>query len=415
MSVIYLDYNATTPVAPRVVRAMTPYWSDRFGNASSAYSLGHASRAAIEQARQNMAQLLGCLPQEIVFTSGGTESNNLALRGVAAAWRDRSRSGAGHLVVSAVEHPAVRQPAEHLRTLGHDLTICGCHEHGLVDPDAIEAMLRPDTMLVSIMHANNEVGTIQPIREIARRCHARGILVHTDACQSVGKIPVDVRDLEVDLLAIAGHKLYAPKGIGALYVREGVPLDRVLLGAGQERGLSPGTEPVPLIVGLGEAALLATETVATESASIGKLRDELLARLREGFGEQLVCHAADAPRLPNTLSISIPGVRGSELLQRVPELCASTGAACHSGDISISATLQAMRVPHDIAAGTIRLSLGRDTTEADILRGSQLLIEACGEVTGVTSRTSPGNRSGAAARQSEASVAPRCGDHLRGL
>ncbi len=371
MRQIYLDYNATTPIAPSVLEAMQPFLKGHYGNPSSTHSLGRAAHEAIEDARSKIAGLLACDSQEIVFTSGGTESNNLALKGVMFS----GQPGVGHLVISAVEHPAITQPAKFLERLGYDVTIVGCDEHGVVSPAAIEKALRKDTRLVSVMHANNETGAIQPIRQIAEICHGKGILVHTDASQSAGKIPTFVDQLDVDMLTLAGHKFYGPKGIGALFVREGISLEPANHGASQENGMRAGTENTPLIVGLGQAAHLASRGMDEATKSITRLRDRLSDKLLNAIPE-LIVNGEGANRLPNTLSISFPEVGGREILRRIPEICASTGSACHSGGLVESATLEAMGRTQEQVAGTIRLSCGWHTSEEEIDRASSLLIDA---------------------------------------
>lgn len=384
MRSIYLDYNATTPIAPAVQEAMLPYLAELYGNPSSSHALGRACHEAVEEARARLAQLLGASSDEIVFTSGGSEANNLALKGVAfahalAAGRpaaDASVRLEGHMVISACEHPAVVQPARFLERLGLKLSVVGVNRDGLVDPAAVEAALRSDTLLASIMHANNEIGVVQPIREIAQRCRNRGVLVHTDAAQSVGKIPARVDDLGVDLLTVAGHKLYAPKGVGALYVRRGVQLEPLLHGAGHESGLRAGTENVASLVGLGRAASLAEKHLLEAGDRMMALRDRLLEKLRAVIGPRLSVNGQGAPRLPNTLSVNFPDVVAADLLRRIPELCASTGAACHSGATHLSATLAAIGLDPAAARGAVRLSLGWYTEEDEIDRAAQLLIAA---------------------------------------
>lgn len=373
MRVIYLDYNATTPLAPEVRQAMLPLLDQQFGNPSSSHGLGRAAHQAVEDARRHMAALLGAAPDEIVFTSGGSEANNLALKGVALRY---GRGGSGHFVVSAIEHPAILEPARFLERLGYDLTIVPVDRRGVVDPEAVLQALRADTLLVSIMHANNEIGTLQPVAEIAALCRAREILVHTDAAQSVGKVPVRVDLLNVDLLTVAGHKLYAPKGVGALYVRRGVELEPLVHGAAHEHGRRAGTENVASIVALGRAARLVAEHLADAGPRLAALRDRLRHRLEEGTGRALTVHGEGAPRLPNTLSISFPRVAGGELLARCPELCASTGAACHSGTTKMSATLAAIGCQPDVARGTVRLSVGWYTTQEDVDRAADALLAA---------------------------------------
>ncbi len=373
MRPIYLDYNATTPIAPAVQEAMLPFLAQHFGNPSSGHALGRACYEAVEDARLRVAQLLGVDRDEIVFTSGGTESNNLALKGIALR---HAPAGSGHLVISAIEHPAILEPAQYLESLGYGLTLVGCDSIGMVDPAAVEAAIRPDTVLVSIMHANNEIGTVEPIRQIAEICRARGVLVHTDAAQTIGKIPTRARELGVDLLSVAGHKMYAPKGIGALYVRHGVTLESQMHGAGHERGMRAGTENVPYIIGLGHAATLAEKSFVASGDHMASLRDRLQRQLCEGIGESLSVNAAKAERLPNTLSLNFPGVCGASLLRRIPELCISTGAACHSGSENLSPTLAAIGLTAQVARGTVRLSVGRYTTEEETDRAANLLLAA---------------------------------------
>ena len=328
-------------------------------------------RDRIEDARSKVADLLACDAQDIIFTSGGTESNNLALKGVMFS----GQPGVGHLVISAIEHPAIVQPAKFLERLGYDVSIVECEANGVVLPSAVEKALRPDTRLVSVMHANNEIGTIQPIRQIAEICHGRGILVHTDASQSVGKIPTFVDQLDVDLLTLAGHKFYGPKGIGALFVREGISLEPSNHGASQENGMRAGTENTPLIVGLGQAAHLVSRGMDEACDSITRLRDRLSDQLVNSI-PGLTINGDGAKRLPNTLSISFPEVGGREILMRTPEICASTGSACNSGGLVESATLEAMGKSKEQIAGTVRLSCGWHNSEEEIDRASNLLIDA---------------------------------------
>lgn len=373
MRSIYLDYNATTPVAPSVQEAMTPFLAEHFGNPSSNYAMGRACREAMEDARAKVAALLGADRDEIIFTSGGTESNNLAILGL--MMRD-APSLSGHLIISAIEHPAVAEPARYLERLGYDLTVIGCDAQGQIDPAQVQAAIRPDTRLVSIMHANNETGVLQPLRDIADICHSRNVRLHTDAAQSVGKIPTFVDELGVDLLTVAGHKCYAPKGIGALYVRRGVRLDPILHGAGHEGGLRPGTENVPYIVGLGQAARLALPSLEGSAKKLSALRDRLQAHISHVVGERMTIQGRRAARLPNTLNISFHGLSGQELLARIPEVCASTGSACHSGVVGMSPTLAAMKVDPEDARGTVRLSVGWFTSEEDIDRAADLILGA---------------------------------------
>jgi len=370
---IYLDYNATTPIAPAVQEAMLPFLAQHFGNPSSHHALGRACHEAIEDSRSRLARLLAVDRSEIVFTSGGTESNNLALKGVALR---QAPAASGHLVISAIEHPAVFEPARYLESLGYGLTIVGCDSRGVVDPMSVAAAIRSDTVLVSVMHANNEIGSIQPIRQIARVCHAQGVLLHSDAAQTIGKISMRPRELSVDLVSLAGHKMYAPKGIGVLYVRRGVSLEPVLHGAGHEGGMRAGTENVAYIVGLGHAATLAETHLDEAAERLAVLRDRLQQRLCDEIGGEVTVNAAESERLPNTLSINFPGVNGSSMLGRVPELCASTGAACHSGSENLSPTLTAIGLTHASTRGTVRLSVGWYTSEEEVDRACSLLVSA---------------------------------------
>jgi cysteine desulfurase len=368
---IYLDYNATTPTDPRVADAMRPFLTGFFGNPSSGHRYGREAKAAVEGARSQVARCLGCTPDEVVFTSGGSESDNLALRGVVAA------RGGGHVITSAVEHPAVLETALAMEMEGLiRLTVVGVDSQGRVDAADVEAALTDDTVLVTIMLANNEVGTLQPIAEIAGLCRGRGVLVHTDAAQAVGKIPVDVGALGVDLLTVAGHKLYAPKGIGALYIRDGVEIERMIHGAGHERRLRAGTENILEMVGLGAACDLVAEETTDEIERLAALRDRLRDRLTAG-APGLVEHAAEAERLPNTLSVSLPGAHAGDLLEAVgEELAASAGAACHGLKIQVSHVLAAMSVTPEVALGTIRFSVGRFTTEDEVDRGAEIVLAA---------------------------------------
>jgi cysteine desulfurase len=360
---VYLDYNATTPVAPSVFEAMQPFLVSQFGNPSSSHVLGRIAAQAVDDAREKLANLLGCSLEEVVFTSGGTESNNLAIKGaVAAKGLDTPQT----LVISAIEHPAVREPARYLEKLGHRVVTCPVNSQGLVHLEYLAECLDSSTTLVSIMHANNEVGSIQPIRDIVDICHKQGILVHSDAAQSIGKVRVQVDELGVDLLTIAGHKMYAPKGVGALFVRRGVRLESLLHGAAHEQGLRAGTENVPYVVALGAAASLASRSTEEMSDRLAGLRDLLCQLLVSAIPEPVHVHAAHARRLPNTLSISLPHINAHGLLERIPEVCASTGAACHSGDIAMSDTMRAMGVSAQVAMGTIRFSLGWETSKDEI-------------------------------------------------
>jgi cysteine desulfurase len=369
---VYLDYNATTPVAAEAVQAVNACLAELFGNPSSAYERGQLAAQQVAAARQSVADLSGARPDEIVFTGCATEANNLALLGVARALRATRR----HLVISAIEHPAVTEPALHLRREGWDLTVLPVDGEGRVDPAAVDAALRPDSALVSIMHANNEIGTLQAIADIAAVTGARGVLLHTDAAQAAGKVAIDVNALGVDLLTLAGHKFYAPKGVGALYVRAGTPIGNILFGAGQERGLRPGTENVPAIAGLGGAARLARQRLPEAGTRLRQTRDALHARLREAIpGLALNGHATE--RLPNTLHVSFPGVSGRELLQLArDEVEASVGSACHSERDAVSGVLAALKLDASRAMGAVRLSTGWMTTLEEVERAAAALIAA---------------------------------------
>lgn len=359
---IYLDYNATTPHDPEVIEAMRPYLEEHFGNPSSSHWYGRKTREAVEKARSQVAALLNCAPGEIIFTSGGTESNNYAIRGIALARRSQGM----HIITSQVEHPAVTVVCERLQREGFEITYLAVDEHGSVSVAALEKAIRPETILITLMHANNEVGTIQPVEEAARLAKSRGIVFHTDAAQSAGKIPADVNALSVDLLSIAGHKLYAPKGVGALYVRTGLVLDRLMDGAGQEGARRPGTENVLEVVGLGKACEIALRDLVTNRAQMQRTRDRLEGGLRERVPRLRVNGHPDN-RLPNTLSASVHGVDANVLLAAIEEeIAASAGAACHSGQVHVSHVLLAMQVPEEWARGTLRFSTGRMTSEPDI-------------------------------------------------
>lgn len=369
---IYLDHNATTPVAPEVVQAILPFLHGSFGNPSSSHAYGQEAARAHARARGQVARLIGAEDDEILFTANATEANNMALLGVASAMENTSRR---HIVISAIEHPAVMQPALQLRARGWEVSIVPVDTSGRVVVSSLAEVLRADTALISVMHANNEVGTIQPLAEISRLARVRGILLHTDAAQSIGKIDVNVQVLGVDLLSIAGHKAYAPKGIGALYVRRNTPLRSVLFGGEQELGLRPGTENVALSVGLGAAAELAQNRLSQSGPAMRRHRDALHSHLSTQI-PGLVFNGHPDERLPNTLNVSFPGVEGATLLASVPELAASTGSACHSGRREVSGVLAAMNKSYEEASGAVRLSVGRGTTDEEVTRAAQGLIQA---------------------------------------
>jgi cysteine desulfurase len=411
MPAIYLDYNATTPIDPAVVEAMLPYLREHHGNPSSTHAYGKTAHDAIDLARQQVAELLGAKPAEIVFTGGGSEASNQAIKGVTfprlfgtsgstqACLRDALHGGFGarlrglfrssatsiHLITSGVEHPATLRPLAFLRELGCQVTILPVDGHGVVDLDAMKRALQQPTLLVSIMHSNNEVGTLQPIREIAQLAHQHGALIHTDAAQSLGKLPVNVRELGVDFLTVAGHKLYAPKGVGVLFVREGLTLEPLIHGAGHESGRRAGTENVPYIVALGKACELARQSLSfarpydwgpegvTATGKLRNLRDRLWRLLQEKLGKNVVLNGHPTERLPNTLNVNFRGWIGSELLAACPEIAASTGSACHEGHVTLSPVLVAMGVPPELGCGAVRLSVGRFTTQEEVDRAAEEL------------------------------------------
>ncbi len=371
MNSIYLDYNATTPIAREVADAMMPYLYEHFGNPSSSHPYGVTTKRAVEAARAQVAALLNCQPGEVIFTSGGTESNNYAVKGAALAHRERGE----HIVTSAVEHPAIREVCGWLETQGFQITSLPVDGFGLVDPADLERAITPRTVLVTVMHANNEVGTLQPIAELAEIAHRHGALMHTDAAQSVGKVPVDVDAMGVDLLSVAGHKLYAPKGIGALYARNGVRLAQLLHGAGHEGGRRPGTENVLEIVGLGQACRMAQRDLEENAAHFRAMRDRLHQGLLRELGQDSVrLNGHPEKRLPNTLSLGFRGVAAHALLAEIgQQVAVSAGSACHADVVSISAVLEAMRVPADWAMGTVRFSTGRATTAEEIDRAVEIV------------------------------------------
>jgi cysteine desulfurase len=367
---IYLDHNASTPLLPEVVEAMLPYLAERFGNPSSTHVYGRVMHDAVERAREQVARLIDCLPGEVFFTSGGTEANNLAIRGTAAA-----NPGRRQIVTSVIEHPATTGPCACLEGQGYRVDRVGVDITGRVDAQSIRDAASRDTLLITVMHANSETGTLQPIRKLSGIAHAAGALLHTDAAQSLGKVAVSVKHEEVDLLSVAGHKLYAPQGVGALYVRSGTAIEPLLLGAGHEQGLRPGTENVASIVGLGKACAAARRDLAAEGRRVSGLRDRLWSLLKDRIaGMALNGHPVD--RLPNTLNVRFPGVSGNALLAACPAIAASTGSACHEGETSASDVILAMGVPLEEAAGSVRLTLGRANSRADIDRAADELVNA---------------------------------------
>ncbi len=375
MSDIYLDYNATTPIDPAVAEAMLPYVHGFFGNPSSGHSFGVAARQGVDTAREQVASLLGCAADDLIFTSGGTEANNHAIKGVAGAYRHRGN----HIITSAVEHPAVTEVCDYLTGQGFRITYLPVDEYGMVDPRRVEAAITPETLLVTVMHANNEVGTVQPIAEIAEIAHRHGALLHSDCAQSIGKIPVRVDDLGVDLLSVAGHKLYAPKGIGALYIRPGVQLEKLMHGANHEQNRRAGTENVIQMAGLGKACELIRQNLTDYARHMGEMRDRLEQGLMQS-GVDARVNGHTEMRLPNTSSIAFRGLEADRILANLPTVAASAGAACHSDQVEVSHVLQAMNVPTEYAMGTLRLSVGRFTTEEEIDRAIAEVREVIGSL-----------------------------------
>ncbi len=368
---LYLDYNATTPVDPRVAEVMEPFLRDFFGNPSSNHALGRASRQAIDKARQQVASCLGAEADEIIFTSSGTEANNHAIIGAALSLQNQGN----HIITSGVEHPAVTEVCRYLETRGFSFTEVPVNSQGLVSVEDVAQAMTPETVLITIMLANNEVGTVQPIAGIARLAHSNGALMHTDCAQAVGKIPVNMKELGVDMISMAGHKLYGPKGIGVLCLRRGVSIANLMHGAGHENGRRPGTENILEIAGLGEACRLVAEDVLAEGFRLAELRGSLEKKLLEAHPEARI-NGHPQLRLPNTLSISYPDLRSDEIMAAMPDVAVSAGAACHGGGPVASHVLTAMAVPEKYALGTLRVSLGRMTTSRDVELGAEKISAA---------------------------------------
>ncbi|MEM4152546.1 MAG: cysteine desulfurase NifS [Candidatus Pacearchaeota archaeon] len=362
MKRIYLDHAATTPLAQEVFEAMKPYFSEKFGNASSLHSFGQEARAAIETARKIAAKFLGARPNEIIFTSGGTESNNLAIKGVAFA----NKSKGNHIITSKIEHHAILEPCHWLEKHGFKVTYLNVDKYGLVNPADVEKAITKDTILVSIMHANNEIGTIEPIEEIGKICKKHKVYFHTDAVQSFGKIPIDVKKMNIDLLSASSHKLYGPKGVGLLYINQDVKIEPVQHGGGHESGLRSGTENVPGIVGFAKAIELAEKNMKKEAERQTKLRDKIINEILKIPGSQLNGHPTQ--RLPNNVNVSIKGVEGEALLIRLNEkgIAVSTGSACSTKSLEPSHVLTAIGLTAEQAHGSLRITLGKDNTEQDI-------------------------------------------------
>jgi len=377
MDPIYLDYNATTPIDHRVAEAMLPFIHQYFGNPSSSHSFGIITRKAVEKARRQVADLLHCRTDEVIFTSGGTESNNYAIKGIALALKHKGN----HIITSSIEHFAVLEVCRYLEKQGYVVTYLPVDKYGLVNPQAIEKAVRPQTILISIMHANNEVGTIEPMAEIAEIAHRYNILLHSDCAQSIGKIPVLVDELKVDLLSVAGHKLYAPKGIGALYIRSGVVLEKLMHGANHEMRRRAGTENVSAIVALGCACELIGQDVAKSQAHLKKMRNRLEEGLKKKLTEGIIqINGHPKLRLPNTSSISFKALRANIILSELKGIAASAGAACHSDHVKISHVLEAMHVPREYAMGTIRFSIGRFTTPTEIDQALNQIAQGVGKL-----------------------------------
>jgi cysteine desulfurase len=369
---IYLDYNATTPIDPEVLEAMLPYLNEHFGNPSSSHGYGKLAKGAVDKAREQVAGLIGSEPDEIVFTSGGSESNNHAIIGTALANIKKGK----HIIASRVEHPSILKTLRYLEErFGFNVTYCAVDEYGAANPSDVEKAITKETILITLMHANNELGTIEPIQEIGQIAKERRIIFHSDAAQSCGKIQVNIDKLSVDLLTVAGHKLYAPKGIGTLCIRNGTVVENFVHGAGQEQRRRAGTENVPYIVGLGRACKIAAGSVHAFGQRVKTLRDKLHKNLLDGLGEDKVkLNGHPEHRLPNTLNISIKGVIGVELLRQMPGIAASTGSACHAGSTEPSAVLLATGLSREQALGALRLSLGRWSTKEDIDEASRLIV-----------------------------------------
>jgi cysteine desulfurase len=367
---IYLDYNASTPIAPEVAAVMRDAMEDAYGNPSSGHWAGFPARQRVEKARRQVADLLGCSTREVVFTSGGSESNNLALKGLFF----KNRRPRPHFITTRVEHPAIATPLRFLERLGATVTWLPVDGTGRIDPDDLRRAITADTILISIMHANNEVGTIQPVEACSSIAREHGIPLHTDAAQSVGKIPTRVDDLGVDLLTIAGHKFHAPKGIGALYIRNGIDLEPLIHGAGHEGGRRAGTESALLAAALGQACALARDL--SPMWEVMTLRDYFWAILKAHFGDGVVLNGHPDQRLPNTLNVSFVGRVGADMLAAMPQIAASTGSACHAGQVELSPVLEAMGVAPEIGMGAIRFSLGRNTTQEEVDAAMSGLVSA---------------------------------------
>lgn len=375
MKPIYLDYNATTPVDPEVTEYMIPVLREFFGNPSSNHWYGTESRKIIEKARKQLAELLNCEAYEILFTSGGTESNNLAIRGIAQELKHKGN----HIITSQIEHPAVLEVCKNLEKEGFEISYLPCDAQGMVDPEEVRNNIKRNTILISIMHANNEIGSIQNISEIASIAKDQNIIVHTDAAQSVGKISIDLQKMKVDLLSVAGHKFYGPKGVGALFIRNGIRLKKIMEGANHEQNIRPGTENVPEIAGLGKAAEVALRDFKENTKRMKNSRDHLWESIHTSI-PSAVRNGHPVHVLPNTLSVSFPGIDATTLLSSLSGVAASAGAACHADEVSLSHVLQALNLPLETAMGTIRLSTGKNTTQEDIDLAAKYIIKEVGNL-----------------------------------
>jgi len=369
-SPIYLDYNATTPILKEVADAMKPYLYEHFGNPSSSHIYGQRTKAAIDNARNQVANLLNCSPNELIFTSGGSESNNYAIKGYAFANMEKGN----HIITSSIEHPAVLEVCAFLETKGFEVTYLPVDKNGRVEEATFEKAIQPNTILATIMHANNEVGVIQSIKELAEIAHNHGVVFHTDAAQSVGKIETNVQDLGVDMMSVAAHKFYGPKGIGVLYIKGGIKLEKLIHGANHERNLRAGTENIIEIVGIGKAAEIAKNNLQANMKHYSEMRDLFESLIKEK-SPSIIINGEKAKRLPNTSSISIPNVEANTLLDSIDEFAASAGAACHSETINVSSVLEAMRIPIKYAMGTIRFSVGVFTNKNDIEKSIKIIFE----------------------------------------
>lgn len=368
MKQIYLDYNASTPIAPEVVEAMTPFLTNHYGNPSTTHFAAIEAKKAVEHARSQVAALIGAAKEEVFFTSGGSEANNHVIKNVYERYQHLGK----HIITTTIEHPAVHAPLAYLEKKGAEITYVGVDQYGQVSVEDIAQAVRPETILITVMHANNEVGTLQPIAEISQLAKKHNILFHTDAAQSIGKVPVNVSDTGIDFMSIAGHKLYAPKGVGALYIRKGIELGPFIHGAGHERGMRAGTENVLLIVGLGAACESAKEHIENVK-TIRELRNSFYQLLLEAFPYQVRLNGHPTACLPNTLNVSFSNQTGEDILKAVPEMAASTGSACHAGEVTLSPVLKAMGVDPEQGKGTIRFSLGRYTTMEELIEVTEML------------------------------------------